>query len=788
MLVYFSGVISAQEWTGNVFGVGGRAVEFATIVLLKDNKQVAVAVTDTLGRFNLSVAEGEYIMKIQNIAYKPWEQTIEILPQKTELGVFELEESVFGLNEAMVTSSLITRYADRFIMRVADTPMMLNKDATEVLQLAPGVWVDANGIFINGTGGTNVFINERELKLSPKELAAYLRNFQSSDIAQVEVIPQAGAEYSADSRGGVIKIVLRKQLENGVSGNVLLLTSHGKHIEAYRPSATVNANVEKWTLNAFVTNYLTVKSKNELIATRDFYDNPDDSYFRSESHLNGKPRLATGRIGAIFDLNSHSSFGAEIEYSFYNYQTPSYAETTVRENNITVNSTSDYRQKETDQHFSATFNYVHKIDTIGSTFKWIADYTNKDVRGNNDYHSVFEWENGSTDSIYRNNSTSDYRIFSSDIVFNKQFRNKTKFSVGAKYTRNNMSDEVFYESLYQTAWKPLQEYNFALDYTENIGAIYGTFGTNINQWSLSAGLRGEYTQTQGRGNDVLQHYLDLFPSANLTYSFDAMRLFMLIGQYSRSIQRPNFWYLNPNRIQYSEYSYMIGNPNLHSTYINRFSLTAVYNYRYVLSVGGNLHRDLIREVNRTDPINQRVTYITPENHHMENHYFVALSFPLKLTEWCNLNTNLVGVKQDIRGTENAKNMSHYLYFANAIANFTLLKDFYLEVSYSGTSRLYSANSGINPRQLFHASLKKQLFDKRLTASLGINNMFNSKSSYFSDTERFRINSDGYEASNSRFVRFSIQYNFKAGKSFKDRKIESALNEGKSRLEKSSEAK
>jgi hypothetical protein len=715
------------------------------------------------------------------------EQSIEVKPQTTALGVFKLEESVVGLNEIAVTGSAITRKADRFIMRVGDMPTMLNKDATEALQLAPGVWIDDNGISINGTGGAKVFINERELRLTQKELATYLRNFRSSDIARIEIIPQAGAEYSADSHGGVIKIVLRKQLENGIAGNVALHTLHGKHIEAYRPSATVDAHVGKWSFNAFGGGYI-AENKNELIATRDFYDVSGDALFRSESHLNGKPRTDTERIGAIYDHNNRNSFGVEVEHSYRNTKTPSSAETTVRENGITVNSTSDYRQKETDKNFSATFNYVHKPDTAGTILKLIADYTNKQVRGENDYHTVFEGQNRTTDSIYRNNSFSDYGIFSADVVISKQFRNKITCSVGTKYTHNKMFDEVFYESRYQSAWQTLSDYNYSLNYTEHIGALYATFATDIGQLSISGGIRGEYTRTEGREDSVRRNYFDLFPSANLTYAFDAMRLFMLTGQYSRNIQRPNFWHLNPNRIQYSEYSYMVGNPTLRPTYINRFSVTAIYKYRYILSVGGNLHRDLIREVNKTDPANETGTYITPENHATENHYFAALILPLQITERLNIHTNLVGVKQDIRATEEADGKSHYLYFANISANVTLPADFYAEIAYSGTSRLYSANSGIHPRHLFHVSVKKQLFSKRLTASVGINNIFGSKAAYFSDTERFRINTEGDEAPNSRFFRFGIQYSFDAGKSFNKRAVESVSTEEKSRLQKSQEMK
>ena len=699
----------------------------------------------------------------------------------------EEEPPIHDLNEVVIAAPTITRKPDRFVVRINSTPEILNKDAAEVLRMAPGVWIDDNGVSINGTSGTKVFINEQELRLTQKELTDYLRNYRSSDISRVEVIPQAGAEYSADSKGGVIKIILRKQPENGMAGNMMLRTSHGEYIDAYRPSGTINARVGKWTLSSLASGNIAVKSNNEMVATRDFFAESNSS-FHSHSDLNGKPRAGTGRIGTVYESDSRNSFGVEAEYSFTNSRTPSFAETLIRENNLTTNNTSNYSQRENNRNLSAIFNYIHRLDTIGSTIKLIADYTSKGVTGDNDYHSVYKRQEVTTDSIYRSNSQSDYEIFSSDIILSKQLENGMKYSAGAKYTRNEMSDSVLYESLYQSVWRPLHNYDYSSNYTENIGALYGTFAASFGQFSLSGGLRGEYTRAEGRRDGIRQTYFDLFPNINATYSFDAMRLLMLIAQYSRNIQRPNFWYLNPNRIQFSDYSYRIGNPELRPTYINRLSMTAVYKYRYILSIGGNLHKDLIREVNKTDLANRDVTYIIPENHHTENHYFVALIFPLRFADWCEINNNLVGVKQDIRGSENAGKMSHYLYFLNTTANISLPAKFYLELTYSGTSRLYSANSGINPRHLFHASIKKQLFNEKITATLGMNNVFNSKTSYFAHTEQFRMNSKGYEAANSRFIQLGIQYHFKAGKSFKNREIESTSSEEKSRLEKTSETK
>jgi len=773
--------LSAQNRIGYVTGQKGEPVEFATVAFFNGDKQVANAISDSTGRFTLSVADGKYHMKIRNISYKPIDEDITVSNQT--LGNFRLTETAIGLSEVVVKASAITREADRFVMRIDKTPASLNKDASEVLRLAPGVWIDENGVSINGASGSKVFINDREIKLSGKDLYNYLRNIQSSNIARVEVIPQAGAEYSADTNGGVVKIILRKQMEKGMNGNVVLNTLQGKYLGEYDPAGTLNVSLNKWTFDASASGNIATKGKSGMVATRAYHDN-DNTDFKSQSVMNQKTRSGIGRISAIYDADKRNSFGAEIEYSKQSTPNPTSANTFIRQNGIISNGSSEYKQNENAENFNALLNYILKIDSLGSTLKFITNYTKKKVTGKNDYNSYFTTGSFVSDSIYRSNSISNYKIFTADAMINKVLPGGMKYSAGMKYTRNSIADTVRYESYSTAKWMTLPDYSFLLNYTENIGALYGTVAGNIRQFSLSGGLRGEYTSVDGQNGYISRHYFDLFPSVNVTYSFDAMHTFMLIGQYSRNIERPNFWYLNPNRVQYSDYSYMVGNPELRPTYINNIGMTAVYRYRYILSFGGHLHHDLIREVCKIDPTNPKTTYITPENHYSENHYYIALIFPAKPIEWCNMNFNLVGVKQDIRATANDPVMSHYLYFANVTAGFKLPAKYYFELTYSGTSRLYSANSGINQRQLFHAVVKKQLFNDRLSAAIGINNIFDSKTSYFSNTSYFTINSKGTEAQSSRYVKLSVQYNFKSGKSFKKRTIENSSEEEKSRLEKS----
>ena len=80
--------------------------------------------------------------------------------------------------------------------------------------------MDDEKISINGKSGSKVYVNDRELRMEPAQLLTYLRSLRADDIQKIEVVPTTGADYDADSSGGIIRITLRKRRENGMEGSL----------------------------------------------------------------------------------------------------------------------------------------------------------------------------------------------------------------------------------------------------------------------------------------------------------------------------------------------------------------------------------------------------------------------------------------------------------------------------------------------------------------------------------------------------------------------------------------
>lgn len=761
-------------YKAHVSAAGGNAVEYATAVLLSGEKQVGGAVANSDGDFSIEAEAGKYRLVVQCLGYESLRKEL-ILPVKQRDSLI-LGLSNHVLREVVVQAKNIERKADRFIMSVMPSA---GKDGTDLLSQAPGVWLSDETISINGAQGTKVFVDDREIRLTGEELLAYLRSLKSEDIKRIEVIPIAGVEYEASTKGGVIKISLRRRPDNGMQGYVSLATSVSPSLQGYIPSTSLNARVGKWNLNGAVSGTFTPRDKGEMNSNRVY--GTVGNRFVSQSLYNTDSQYGNGRVGAILEIDSLNSVGAEIEYIHQASDGTSWSQTDLVKGDDPLKSTGDYRQKDDYNTFSATVNYLRKMDERGSVLKLIADYVSKKSTGDN-YHSIrYEQKSWNHDTIYRSDARADYDMATTDISFLKNLRRKMSFKVGAKYTYTLMDDYSLYEGLTGDGrWIPNKEYGYALRYNENVIGAYASFSSEIKNWSFVAGVRAEYSKTSDKSEAFSRDYLDLFPNLNVTYAFDPVKKWMLVGQYARSIERPPFYMLNPNRVQSSDYSYQIGNPYLRPTYINRFSVTLVYNYRYTFTVGGNLHHDLIREFCKQDPGDPDVSYITYENHDMENHWFMAVSLPFQPFSWCNLTGNFVGVRQDIRMTESSSISLHYLAFVNAIATFRLPADYTVEVRYNGTSRLYSGNSEVAPRHTLGMVARKKLLNDRFLLTVAVNNIFDRANRYASNLDVYKVMSYHETGSTGRVFKLMLTWNFNSGKKIK-KKVEITSGSERNRL-------
>ena len=764
---------AATPIKGRVLNTKQEPIGYATVVALADSTQVAGATTDEKGEFALTLDNGKYTLIVDFVGYKSHTRTIAV-PRDNSLGDITLAESATDIGEVVVKAQLIRREADRFVVDVANSDMALGKDGEELLRQSPGVWVDDDQISINGASGTKVYINDREVKLSGEQLVRYVKSLRADNISKIEIVPQTGADYDANSAGGIIKITLKRRLDNGVMGSVSMYSNQSKLGHDYNPYANISAHVGKFDLSA---------SGSYSINNSEFNSDETTIYStlgaKMNSHSTEKNPYNSGnfRLSAIYQINDKHSVGLSGAYYNINDRGDLNATTTFATAESERLSKSRYLRHSDNPTYWATFNYIFKSDSLGSTLKFIADYTSDDSNTRNDNSTNISEGQYTYDSLYYDKSNALFRVATTSLDRVRVFSPKMQLKYGAKYTYNEINADAEYRYLHQGAWTPSKVEDYDISYRENIGAMYMTATSRIGRLSAVVGLRGEFTNVQGKGENLEQNYFSLFPNANLSFALDKEGKHSLVAQYSRTIGRPSFWNLTPTRRQTSDYTYQTGNPMLNPAYNNTLSLTGVIAYKYTITFRTTFSENSIQQMimpDETDPKMMNITHINMPRH---NQYAIIASLPITVTKWWDWNTNLIGLIQEQQMTPTSERTTHPMGQYSTQMTFKLPQKFYIDLSAYGMSKATVSNASIAEQHRMSITLKKQIKES-WTLSCMFNDILSQGQRLTFEQEDATRYLDINAFGSSFRVRIGATWNFKSGKQFNSKSVERGESESR----------
>lgn len=779
MLVFVAGELSAARLCpskGRVMDERGGAVEYATVVLLRDSAQVTGTATDAEGRFTLKAPAGDYTLRIQYLGYDPLTRQVHVAAE-SDLGDFVLRSSATQIEGVVVKARIVRREADRFVVDVADAPAAAGRDGAELLERAPGVWMDGEKISINGKGGTKVFVNDRELRMEPAQLMAYLRSLRAEEIQRIEIVPTAGADHDADAAGGIVLITLRKRREDGLQGSLSLRTEQSGLIHRYGPGGNVSIHSGQLDLNVSAWGQLGSSGMNSQEETS---YTAGRKRLSAASSMNDDDYNGGATLGAVYEFDGRNSLGAEFSYLHLNTQTTTGTSTDMTSGSVT-NTASRYAGGNAANGYEGTFNYVRKIDMLGSTFKVLGDYAHRNTSLRNDNRSRIAppAPAPAVDSLYRDRTRSSYDVAALTLALDKRFSERWRLRTGIKYTRNEMRNDARYEYLRGEAWTRNEAQSFEINYTEHIAAAYGVVTASLGRWSAVAGLRGEYTHTYGRG-DVGQDYFSLFPNANLSCRLSEDGAYSLVAQYARTIERPRFWTLTPQRMQISDYTYQTGNPLLDPAYKQDVSLTLVLAHKYTLTGGVILQRDEINQTTAADADNPDMLGILWVNYDDTKTWYAAANLPIQPTEWLQIDMGANYMRRGQRVEQHAPETFQHILLANVSATIELPANFYVDLSYRYQSRMTFGNATVEPMQFLNAEVKKR-FGRRFTLSFSARSLLDEGQEITAQGDGFVRRVITRQPWCARSYQIGITCNFKSGKAFRKKSVEAGASEDKGRM-------
>lgn len=736
-------------------------IAFANVVL-KDTAGTIVtgSISDENGVFKIKVDKGTYIVEISFIGNKPWTKEI-VLDKDISLGEITLEADRLATVVVVAKRKLIEYKPDRLVMNVENNISAAGGNAINALSVAPGVIIQNGNISMLGKGASRVMVDDRLIELSGSELVNYLNSIAADDIKSIEIITNPPAKYDAAGEGGLINIILKKgKRDSWRNSSTLSYDQNTYNFYTLRNNFFYNKNKFRFTFSASAVAG-DIRNKGDLDIF--FSDGP----WKLEGDEKQKRDDLSGRLTLDYDVTDKTTIGVQYQGSTSNPDRQYKNVTTIFDTNnnldsfIVNNGDADLNRA----NHSINTHLESKLDTLGKRLFFDIDYFTYDSSTNNRFvaeeFTASQTSNG-IDQAARNISNQEINNVSvrADMEHPTKFAN---FSYGAKYSLiKSDSDIEFYDETSGTSiFDPNQSNVF--EYEENNQAVYVSASKNLSEkWSMQLGLRFESTQTEGFSRTLNQtnknDYSKLFPTFYLSYVKDDNNSFYL--NYGKRINRPSFSNLNPFRTYINSTSYSEGNPFLQPSFTDNFEFSYTYKRKWRTYAFVNILSDGYGVVFNADDVSN-TQIIRRQNYYDEYFYGIGESYSTKITSWWQSQNSvyLLGSKSDFDNSIVAQPQNGLQFYATTNNSFSLGErtkmqaDFVYSSAHKRGLYEFGQTSGLN------ISFRQSFLNKKLNASILFNDVFNNN--YLKDFTSVvnNIKQVYNENNSSRFVRFSLTYNF-----------------------------
>lgn len=592
----------------------------------------------------------------------------------------------------------------------------------EVLRKTPGVTVDQeDGIFIGGRTSPAIFIDGKPVVMSSQELQSYLRSLSPEMVESIEVNTNPSSKYDAEFKG-IIDIKLKRNTNLGWKGNYIGNTYINKFSYSEN-SLNVSYNKEKIAYN-FQLGY------NNGISTYRYNASQclaNTNVMRTSTYQKDDSDFYNFQAGMDYKLNNKNKFGLNVRGS-------------VRKSDrVRLGSLYTTNREETQLIFNTESEnpIIYSQHNVGLTADYTFQHKNFKINFLGNYLSV---ENKQKDDFINNDKPtsqllsywkSDLRnkinIYAAQIDISQKIGNAT-FETGLKFSDSKTDNNIKYDTLSvnnQFVFDKGRSNMFS--YKEKIIAGYFTYSQKFNNLQINAGLRFENTKSISNAitidSVVSRNYLEWLPSFSASYTLNKSNEISL--SYSRKITRPAFSQLNPFRFYFSPLNYWIGNPYLQPSFTSQ--IKATYRYKnWVSSFTIGKEKDVMTRYPIYNPETNVLEYLGT-NLPYRNFAVLETSFPVKITKWWNINTQITGYYNDeFRPYLNEIfALKIYSYEARLNQVFSLPKGFAINLFAAYESKNGNSLYIYKPRYTVDISVQKSWFDNKLNTKMSFNNIFNS---------------------------------------------------------------
>ncbi len=509
---------------------------------------------------------GDYILSFTHTGFAEKRINITVVAQTTDMQIdpVQLSKATGMLKEVTVKTvrPLIEQSDDKIVFNVEDDPATKTETAIDILRKTPFVSVDGeDNIKVNGKTNFKVLLNGRETSMFARNVKEAMRAFPGALISKIEVITSPSAKYDGEGIGGLINIITKKKVV-GYNGTLNSFSRTSDKLQSF--SVNGNAKVGKIGASVFFNKGYT----NPVSRLNTNTTTPENPIVYSKRTLAGDQR----------DKQGWSFGNAELSWELDSLNTvsvytniDSWSNKTLSEQTITTDFTSS---PSTVSYYHLQNNSNNPGVNIGSDYikhfrknkdrefsiRFLGEFNKNDAELNS-----FQ-DNPSTDRYLVNNSYSTNKQFTIQADNSIPLKGTRRFEGGIKAILRRASSD--FESLVK--YDPLAEYKLNttntdfFKYNQDVVSLYSMYSFRTKKSSFRIGARLEYTNVNGNfitsKTQVKNDYATLLP--NLQFTNRVNPVTTLVFTYTKRLQRPYIFDLNPFVNNNDSLNISYGNPDL----------------------------------------------------------------------------------------------------------------------------------------------------------------------------------------------------------------------------------
>jgi outer membrane receptor protein involved in Fe transport len=754
--------------TGKVIEEGSNVpLEYATIAVYSqsDSSLASGAITDQKGQFSIDALEpGRYYVDVRYMGYENFRRANIVINQNIstiDLGILELEPATENISEVTVTSQskAIAYSLDRKVIDPSFFPADANGTAVDILANAPSVTVDIEGnVALRGSSGFTVLIDGRP---TPFDAADALRQIPASTIRNIEIITNPSAKYDPDGNAGIININTKKSRLQGFSG---LANFSGDTQGSMAGDLLLNYRYRKF--NFFVSGNL---GKRLGSGTSESLTSTTDSItsFTESSGERSRGSISNSlKAGFDYEINDNNTLTLNVDVNsrmseeessliFEESNSAGYFLKSLSNSSgsrggdelaLSLNYTKKFAREE--QVLTAFFQYeTGNGEELSSFYQYDTD--NVFIYGLNG------WEVGESEKDFR--ATFDYVH---PLSGNKKFETGFQSRIDRSKEWNDVHWFTSENDTYEPS--PSSPYYTNTDLSQDIHSVYGIFSNSNSFLGYQLGLRTEYTNRilsySGSSEKSIFNRFDYFPSMH--FSFELPKEQQMIVSYSRRIDRPRGYYLEPFITYEDAYNVRKGNPGILPEYIDSYEL----GYQAELKKEGFISaeayfRQTNNKIERVQTVYEpNVLMRSVANVGTDYSLGVELMLNLQPLKWWTLNLmgNLYNYRLEGEFEEREFSTQSNNWNSRFNNTFLLGKNTRFQLNATYYSPTVNAQGRREGFLFTNAAIRQDFFQSRLSATLGVRDILN--------TARFEFTSEGYNFSSYRkyemqspVVSFTLSY-------------------------------